>query len=380
MRIKTVRSVRVALICLLMSFTFILPVTPVYEYSVISASAAVAIQKPTANLKDGSYLDTQKVILNCKTKGAVIYYTTDGKTPTNKSKKYKNPVKISSDCVLRAVAIKNGVKSKELICNYTIEDYSDITDDIVRYQTAIENNKVDRLSETDQEICAAVQKVISALITADMTDYDKVKTIHDFVINTCAYDTSTEDPYALPDSSFSIEGVIIKEVAVCQGYAETFKLFMNLLDVENQFVIGTADGISHAWNLVKIDGNWYHVDTTWDDPTTEDGTQMLRYDYFLISDEQISENHIWQRQNYPACTSKDLMYKVYDGCIIDSVSSYSEKFIELYNQGARTITILYPENTEPNMDFYFDLPEKNPYYYSYPVKFGDYYSYTVYIR
>jgi hypothetical protein len=380
MRIKTVRSVRIALICLLMSFTFLFPVTPVYEYSVITASAAVAIQRPTSNLKDGSYLDTQKVILNCKTKGAVIYYTTNGKTPTNKSKKYKNPVKISSDCVLRAVAIKNGVKSKELICNYTIEDYSDITDDIIRYQTAIENNKVDRLSETDQEICTAVQKVISALITTDMTDYDKVKTIHDFIINTCAYDTSTEDPYDLPDSSFSIEGVIIKEVAVCQGYAETFKLFMNLLDVENQFVIGTADGISHAWNLVKIDGNWYHVDTTWDDPSSEDGEQLLRYDYFLVNDEQISENHIWERQNYPACTSKDLMYKVYEGCIIDSVNSYSEKFIELYNEGLRTITILYPENTKPNMDFYFDLPEKDSYYYSYPVKFGDYYSYTVFIR
>lgn len=380
MRLKIGRGMRFAVICLIMSVLFLSPVTPVYGLSAATVSAAAAIQQPVATLKDGRYLEFQSVSLSCKTKGAAIYYTTNGKAPTNASKKYTKPIILTEDFVLRAVAIKNGVKSKELVRNYMVYDYSEITDDVVRYQTAIENNKVNRLSESDQAICKTIQSVINVSIKEGMTDYEKAKAIHDFIINSCVYDTTLENPYELPDSSFRIEGVILKEIAVCQGYAETFELFMNLLDIENEFVIGTAGGVGHAWNLVKLDGNWYHIDTTWDDPVAANGEQFLRYNYFLVPDEIISEDHVWATKSYPACTSKDLMYKVYDEYIIDSVSKYSSKFSELYNKGLRDITILYPENTRPNMDFLYDLTGKTSYYYNNPEQFGDYYIYTVYIK
>ncbi len=378
MRMNTGRGIRYTLLCLLMSIIFLFPVSPVNRLTTVIASAAVQVQAPTVNLREGSYFDTQKVTLSCKTKGATIYYTTNGKQPSNKSKKYTKPITISKDCVIRAVAIKQGVKSKEIVKSYTIEAYADIKSDVFRYQIAIENDKIDKLSKTDQEICNTIQSVINVSIKDDMTDYEKVKTIHDFIINTCAYDTSNEDPYQLPESSFRIEGVILKEVAVCLGYAETFELFMNLLDIENKFVVGDADGISHAWNMVKLNGNWYHVDTTWDDPTMASGEQQLRYNYFLITDEQISADHVWKRWDYPECNSEDLMYKVYEeGGILSTVDEYSAKFTELYNKGLKNITILYPENTKPGTSFIFDLPGVESYRYAPVEKFGDYYLFTV---
>ena len=360
-----------------MSIVFLFPVSPVDRVTTVIVSAAAKVQAPTVNLREGSYFDTQKITLSCKTKGATIYYTRNGKTPTNKSKKYTKPITVSKDCVIRAIAIKKGVKSKELVKNYIIEAYADIKSDIYRYQLAIENDKIDKLSEIDQEICNTIQSVINVSIKEDMTDYEKVKKVHDFIINTCEYDTSTDDPYQLPDVSFRIEGVILKEVAVCMGYAETFELFMNLLDIENKFVVGDADGISHAWNMVKLDGKWYHVDTTWDDPTVDGGKQVLRYNYFLITDEQISADHVWNRGDYPKCDSKDLMYKVYEGNILTTVDEYSAKFTELYDKGLKNITLLYPENTKPDTAFIFDLPGIEYYRYAPTEAFGDYYIFTV---
>lgn len=62
----------------------------------------------------------------------------------------------------------------------------------------------------------------------------------------------------------------------------------------------------HAWNIVNVDGKLYHIDTTWDDPISYDGRDILRYDYFLIDDDTMSKNHRWDRSAYPV---------VNDGCL-----------------------------------------------------------------
>ena len=63
-------------------------------------------------------------------------------------------------------------------------------------------------------------------------------------------------------------------MAVCQGYAETMKLFLDALGIENKLVYGTGGGISHVWNLLCLDGDWYHMDVTWDDPLL-DGKDII---------------------------------------------------------------------------------------------------------
>lgn len=344
------------------------------------AYAATIIQTPMASLEGGSYFGAQTLKLTCKTKGAAVYYTLDGSRPGTKSLKYSKPIKIKESCVVRAIAVKSGHKSKELTSYYTINTYADL-DDVERYHLAIVKNEIAKLSETDQKICLSVKEILGEIITDGMSDYDKVKAVHDYIINHCTYDTEHgTDIDSIPDASFHVEGVILNGTAVCQGYAETFQLFMDLLNIQNLLVTGTGDGVSHGWNLVFLDGNWYHVDTTWDDPISDSGVQSLSYHYFLVNDEQMALDHVWTKDDYPVAASDELMYKIYENSIISSVSDYETKFTELYQQGATTITVLYPEDKMPDMSFYNRLTGKNSYKYNNPVKFGKYYIFTVYLE
>ncbi len=77
------------------------------------------------------------------------------------------------------------------------------------------------------------------------------------------------------------------------------KYFLDGLGIESYFVIGESKGESHAWNLVKIEDQYYHIDPTWDDPVTEDGKDILRYNYFNLTDDELSKTHSWIRENYP---------------------------------------------------------------------------------
>ena len=72
--------------------------------------------------------------------------------------------------------------------------------------------------------------------------------------------------------------------------------------IENHFVTGTGDGQPHAWNLVKIENKWYHLDTTFDDPVPDEQGRVT-YSYFNLSDEQIARNHEWNRGDYPQATT-----------------------------------------------------------------------------
>lgn len=119
------------------------------------------------------------------------------------------------------------------------------------------------LSETDAAILEVCRQVLDQSITDDMTAGQKELAVHDWIIDHASYDkthssSNRNHPY----------GLLVEGQAICMGYANTFQLFMDLLDIPCVTVIGASGGSreDHAWNLVQLDGDWYAVDTTWDDP------------------------------------------------------------------------------------------------------------------
>lgn len=116
------------------------------------------------------------------------------------------------------------------------------------------------------------------------TDYVKVKEVHNWLIKAIEYDTNetTIEPY-------SIYGALTQGKAVCEGYARSFKYIMDELEIPCVLVSGTAtnsNGITeaHAWNYVLLNGDWYAIDVTWDDPIIiGEGTvsEDTNYKYFL---------------------------------------------------------------------------------------------------
>ncbi len=136
------------------------------------------------------------------------------------------------------------------------------------------------------------------------TDAEKVRFVHDYLVNTTEYDTATlflpEDVATLAHTAY---GCLVDHRAVCSGYAYAFQLLMNRLGIPCGYVTGTArnsEGVGpHGWNYVCIDGEYSYVDVTWDDPISLTGnSDNLSYDYYCISAEQMAQDHFLDDGQY----------------------------------------------------------------------------------
>lgn len=147
-----------------------------------------------------------------------------------------------------------------------------------------------------EEYEAQIEQVKNAIIASieGKSDYEKIKIIHDYLIDTIQYENNLENDYV-----YDIYGALVAKKCVCEGYAKAIQYLLNEIGIENTIVIGTGTNSknqteSHAWNYVKLEGNWYAVDVTWDDPIITGGgklTSKARYEYFLKGSNKMNQNH-----------------------------------------------------------------------------------------
>ena len=130
-----------------------------------------------------------------------------------------------------------------------------------------------------------VEDVIKKNITDDMTTKEKIKTIHDYIINHTKYDQERSDNNIIKYKSDTAYGALIEGYALCGGYTDSMMLFLEKFGVKSYRI--SSD--NHIWNYVYLDNNWYNLDLTWDDPITSDGKDMLEDNFFLISDSKLLE-------------------------------------------------------------------------------------------
>ena len=132
------------------------------------------------------------------------------------------------------------------------------------------------------------------------SEYDKILKVHDYLVDNINYDTSYT---AL--GTYSIYGALVNNVCVCEGYAKAFKYILDDVGVQCELIKGTGivssgESESHAWNDVNINGTWYAVDVTWDDPIIRGGgslTKKIKYKYFLVGSSEFYKDHI-ENNNY----------------------------------------------------------------------------------
>lgn len=147
--------------------------------------------------------------------------------------------------------------------------------------------------ETAEQSAYVHQKVAAALkeiVTPGMNDHQKVKAIHDWVVRTLKYDTTL--------SKFTAYEGLKTGSTVCQGYALLTYDMLKQAGFETNIVEGYAGGEAHAWNMVKLDGKWYQIDTTWNDPVPDRGDRVST-SYYLLTDEQLKRDHTWKTADYP---------------------------------------------------------------------------------
>lgn len=152
------------------------------------------------------------------------------------------------------------------------------------------------------------------------TDYEKVKFVHDFIIQNTVYDYDTYNSNGniSAETSATVNtayGPLVKGISVCSGYARAFELIMQRLGIEASCVDGAAGGDLHEWNVVKIDGDYYHIDLTWDDAGGE--PCEIVYHYFCLSERDISKTHTLNRDfGTVAATSNKYNYYIKEGCYL----------------------------------------------------------------
>ncbi len=143
-------------------------------------------------------------------------------------------------------------------------------------------------------------------IDDDLTDVQKALILHDRIINRCDYYKENADAGTLPKASYTPYGVVINEMAVCQGYAELYSYLLKCVGIESYLCSSYI--MNHVWNIIVIDGEYYYVDVTWDDPTWDVSGRTMHTN-FLCSFEDFKQHHhkdgIIDYDTTPSCTKYD---------------------------------------------------------------------------
>lgn len=176
---------------------------------------------------------------------------------------------------------------------YTIESTEQISD-------AYKKGSDAGLNDKDKETLKLASDVLKEIITDDMSDYDKEKAVYDWLVKNIGQDKGllTVIPSSGKDSD-NPYGVLKYHDAVCVGYATTFRLFMQMMDIECMVVHNTE--MYHSWDLVKLDGKWYHTDVYSDAETGN-------YANFNMNDDIASISHDWNTDFFPAADGSKYCY------------------------------------------------------------------------
>jgi transglutaminase/protease-like cytokinesis protein 3 len=168
-------------------------------------------------------------------------------------------------------------KAETLSISYEDDDYN------VYYDLSLKQTKT---------LKTKMKEVLKSLNLNNMTEYEKILAIHDYIVENVSYDLTYKYETAYD--------ALIKKKSVCLGYALLAEGLYNMAGIPCVVITGTAFNIwgsgYHAWNIVKFNGKWYNIDLTWDDPVSTDGKQHTDYSYFLKNDKTFNNDH--RRDSY----------------------------------------------------------------------------------
>lgn len=230
-------------------------------------------------------------------------------------------------------------------------DIEDKNGETLTIQSAIYEAYAQSDETNSSTVPGKINSIVNSLITDGMSDYNRALVLHDWLIYNANYDYTYERHAA--------SGVLIDGIGVCESYARAYSMLLAAAGIDSMIVTGEAGQDAdqstwgaHAWNLVKLGGDWYHIDCTWDDPG-KGGYE--NHKYFCVDDATMSVDHKWSRSDLvlddygPVAPDADGGDLKLDNPIADydfefsTIEEFEEKFDEQVAKGYRKkkITGLY---------------------------------------
>jgi len=157
---------------------------------------------------------------------------------------------------------------------------------------------------------AKLDMIEKEIITDKMSQKEKIKKMHDYLINNSVYDSERADQIKAGSDnnpkylSHKANGPLLQGMSLCSGYSDAMKIYLDRLNIPNYKISNT----DHIWNFVNLDGKWYHLDLTWDDPVTPDKQNILLDKFFLIDTNALLKldptGHLFNENDYSEAKAK----------------------------------------------------------------------------
>lgn len=159
---------------------------------------------------------------------------------------------------------------------------------------AYKSGNTSNLSDKDKETLNMAKSVLDEIIADGMSDYEKELAVYKWMTTNIGFDSGSMTVVPDDDSKpvDNPNGVLKNHEAVCVGYATTFRLFMQMLGIDCMVVHDSH--LSHSWDLVKLDGQWYHTDIY-----SDAGSGEGNFSHFNLNDEMMNSQE-WNTDFFPA--------------------------------------------------------------------------------
>ncbi|MEG0615361.1 MAG: transglutaminase domain-containing protein, partial [Oscillospiraceae bacterium] len=212
---------------------------------------------------------------------------------------------------------------------------------------------LEKVNEIQAQTELKANEIISK-ITPTMSNFDIVKFFHDQIILNCTYDIEAEHS----DMAY---GALVKGRALCQGYAQAMSILCNKVGIDNTLVSGDT-GEAHAWNMINLNGKWYHMDVTWDDGVelVMPGPGAISYEFFNVTEAEISDRTLFPESFVrPVATANDDNFFVHSGYLAktkdEAVQIIYNQYIAAVNSGSGNIYLKCssPELYKETFDYLF---------------------------
>lgn len=250
----------------------------------------------------------------------------------------------------------------------------------VEFEYSIEPSEILSAKETFEN---KIDNILNDLPSG--SDFEKEEYINNYIIENCKYDDAAAQIENIEGNENDAYGALVDGSAVCEGYARAFQLLCNKADIDCVMVSGTVDNTNHAWNCVKIGGEWYQIDVTWND--TDGDKDYLQNDYFNLTDSLMLEDHTlspkysdvdaqsfqnvesWCNFYVPKCTAEKYNYFNYKYPTVsdlDNADDVSRAIAKSAKNGDKYFSIVVDKNTD--FEYMYDEMMNDGYLYNWLTK------------